>query len=479
MTAALLTRGGEACRRAERAFLSCMNENGMTPLFARGVLLALSGGADSVLLFHLLAAYAEKEGIPFATVHVHHGIRGEEADRDAAFCRTLAEDRGVPFFLLRVDVPAYLLGDGHGQSREEAARTLRYAAIEELLQREEKYAVCATAHHATDNLETLLFQMLRGSGLSGIAGIPPVRDVYVRPLLYLAKRDVLRALAELGATYVTDSTNADPTLDRNYIRTELLPHLERLRPDPEAALTRLSANLREELALRDAAVDSFFDVHVREGCADRAALVALPSALRSRAVLRLYRESGGKEMPTQTQLRALFAREDGSRRTRRYDLSGGMRAIFEGDAFFIISRKADAPRPRVAYDLPLVMGRNKLGEAGEAELWLFDERSIEFENANRNIYNLFIQANLASATMGGKLSARCRRAGDAYRYGGMTRRVRRLISSSRFDSALRALLPVVCDERGILWVPGFGVRDSETKSEKNSLYAYFCYGRKD
>lgn len=479
MTAALLTRGGKACRRAERAFLSCVDENGMTPLLSRGVLLALSGGADSVLLFHLLAAYAEKEGIPFAAVHVHHGIRGEEADRDAAFCRALAEDKGVPFFLLKIDVPAYLSTAGHGESREEAARTLRYAAIEELLGKKDEYAVCATAHHATDNLETVLFQMLRGSGLSGIAGIPPVRGAYVRPLLYLARRDVLCALAELGADYVTDSTNADATLDRNYIRTELLPHLEHLRPDPEAALTRLCANLREELALRDDAVDAFFEAHVRGGCADREALVALAPALRRRAVLRLYRESGGKGMPTQPQLRALFAREDGSRRSRRYDLSDGMRAIFEGDVFFIIPRAEDAPRPCVTYELPLAMGCNPLGEDGKAALWLFPERSIEFENTNRNIYNLFIQANLASATMVGKLSARSRRAGDAYRYGGMTRRVRRLVSSSHFDSALRALLPVVCDERGILWVPGFGVRDGETKSEKNSLYAYFCYGRKD
>lgn len=478
MTSMLLSHGGECCRRAERAFYTCLEENGMAPLLFRGVLLALSGGADSVLLFHLLFAYTKQNGIPFAALHVHHGIRGEEAARDAAFCRDMAEKAGVRFFSVQVDVPAYLAGEGRGKSREEAARILRYRAIEELLASEPDYGVCATAHHATDNLETVLFQMLRGAGLSGVAGIPPVRGVYVRPLLYLAKRDVLGALAELGLPFVTDTTNTDLTLDRNYIRSELLPRIEALRPDPEAAATRLSANLREEIALREEMLAPFFDEHVKGSVADRGALTALSPALRTRAVLRLYRESGGEGMPTKAQLCALFAREDGTRRARRYDLAGGMRAIFEGDGFYIVSRDADATRPQKAYEIPLQMGCNPIGEAGEGELWLFPARSEEFENTHRNIYNLFIQAPLASVTMKGTLSARSRRAGDAYRTGGMTRRVRRLVSGAHLPTRLREILPVVCDGEGILWVPGFGVRDGNAKT-KSALYAYFCYGRKN
>lgn len=479
MTAALLPRGGDASLRAEEAFFTCIDENGMTPLLQRGVLLAFSGGADSVLLFRLLAAYTNEKSIPFAAVHVHHGIRGEEADRDADFCRRMAEGEGVPFFLLRVDVPAYLAGEGRGKSREEGARILRYEAIERLMTTQEAYGVLATAHHATDNLETVLFQMMRGTGLSGIAGIPPVRDNCVRPLLYLARRDIILALAEQGLSYVTDTTNTDLTLDRNYIREEILPRLTRLRPDPEAAITRLTQNLRAELSLRDEALDRFFEDHVRDAVADRAALLSLAPALRRRAAIRLYRESGGEGMPTKTQLDAIFAREGGRKKTRRYDLSGGMRAIFEEDAFYIIPRSADAPCPRASYDFPLEMGCNPIGEEGEGALWLFPERSVAFENANKNIYNLFIQADLSSATMGGKLSARSRRAGDAYRTGGMTRVVRRLFSSAHLPRALRSLLPVVYDDAGILWVPGFGVRDCEKKSTKGGPYAYFCYGRKD
>lgn len=479
MTAVLLPQGGDACRRAEEAFFTCLDDNGMTPLLARGVLLAFSGGADSVLLFRLLAAYTVQKKIPFAVVHVHHGIRGAEADRDADFCRKMAEQAGVPFFLLRVDVPSYLAGKGRGKSREEGARILRYEAIERLLARHQEYGTVATAHHATDNLETVLFQMMRGTGLAGIAGIPPVRDNYVRPLLYLAKRDIVEALAELGLSCVSDSTNVDLTLDRNYIREEILPRLSRLRPDPEAAITRMTKNLRAELCLREETLDGFFDAHVQGAVADRSALFSLPPALCRRAIVRLYRESGGEGMPSKTQLDAILMREKRQKKNRRYDLSGGMRAISEGDSFYIISRRFDAPCPQDGYDLPLVMGRNPIGEGGEGELWLFPERSIAFERENENIYNLFIQADLSSATMGEKLSARSRRAGDAYRTGGMTRIVRRLYSSAHLSRELRTLLPVVYDDAGILWVPGFGVRDTEKKTSKNGPYAYFCYGRKD
>ena len=480
MTPTLLLQGGNASLCAEKAFLTCIDENKMAPLLQGGVLLAFSGGADSVLLFRLLAAYTAQNNIPFAALHVNHGIRGEEAARDERFCRQMAGDMAVPFFSLAVDVPAYLAKEGKGESREEAARTLRYRAIEQFLAEHTAYAVCATAHHATDNLETVLFQIFRGAGLSGIAGIPPVRGAYVRPLLYLAKRDILAALDELGAPYVTDTTNTDPTLDRNYIRAELLPRIEHLRPDPEAAVTRLSANLREELSLRDELLDRFFEEHVEGGVADRAALLSLSPALRTRAVLRLYRESGGVGMPTRAQLSALFAREDGTRRNRRYDLAGGMRAVLEDGVFYILPRKADAPRPRASYELPLQMGCNPIGQKGEGELWLFPARNQTFEKEHQNVYKLLMQADLTSATMGGKLLARSRRAGDAYRTGGMTRIVRRLLSAAHLPQDLRELLPVVCDEQGILWVPGFGVRDAaKTTETKNGPYAYFCYGRKD
>ncbi len=465
---ALISGGGEACRRAEAAFCRCIEENGMEPLLAHGVLLALSGGADSVLLFHLLLGYTRERNIPFAAAHVHHGIRGKEADRDAAFCHDLCNRQNVSFFLCCEDAPAYACGDGKGRGLEYAARRVRYAALDRLMTENPIYGVCATAHNATDNLETVLLHMLRGSGMRGMCGIPPVRDVFVRPLLLLAKRDVLAAVEELGAVYVTDSTNEETAYDRNYIRAEILPRLLPLRADPEAAVSRLCANMREESDVIEEMADSFFADHVQRGTADRAALCALPSAVAFRVISRMCRPFMGDETPERKHAHALLALLAGTRVQGHYSMPGHFDAVFDRNAVFFERQDAGA----VAYDLPLVMGQNVLPH-GAGEIWLFAERNLEFEKERSNVYNLFIQAKLDSATILGKLSARTRRAGDAYRYGGMTRRVRRLMADAQMPLSLRATLPLVYDEAGIVWVPGFGVRDDDANGEQGGLCAYF------
>ncbi len=464
---------GDPYAIAEVGFCRCIEENGMESLLARGVLLAFSGGADSVLLFHLLHAYTAARGIPFAAAHIHHGIRGEEAERDAAFCREMAEGKGVPFFLVRVDAPAYAKGEGHGKGLENAARELRYAALTRLMAENPAYGVCATAHNATDNMETVLLHILRGSGLRGICGIPPVRGEFLRPLLYLAKRDVLAALDGRGIAYVTDSTNVSNDYDRNYLRAEVLPRFLPLRNDPEAAFTRLSANMREEAVPADRMAEEFIACHAHDGVAPRAALLALPEAVACRVLTRMCDPFTGGEAPERLHIRRLLSLLAGKKAHGKYSMPGGFFAIFDRDT--VTFGKTEEP---VAYEVELTMGQNILPR-NAGEIWLFSGERPEFEQANANVYNLFIQAKLDSATILGKLMARTRRTGDAYRYGNMTRRVRRLMTDAHLPHSLRETLPVITDGRGILWVPGFGVRQEEGNTEKGeTLFAYFLYGKK-
>ena len=315
--------------------------------------------------------------------------------------------------------------------------------------------------------------LLRGSGLRGICGIPPVRGVFLRPLLYLAKRDVLAALAERGIPYVTDSTNASSDYDRNYLRAEVLPRLLPLRNDPEAAFTRLSANMREEAVPADRMAEEFLSRHVQDGVAPRAALLALPEAVACRVLTRMCDPLTGGEAPERLHVHRLLALLGGKRVHGKYSMPGGFSAVFDRDTVAFSKREE-----QVAYEVALTMGRNVLPQ-NAGEIWLFTEVQPEFERANANVYNLFIQAKLDSATILGKLKARTRRAGDAYRYGNMTRRVRRLMADAHLPHSLRATLPVVTDGRGILWVPGFGVRQGEGSGEKGEpLFAYFLYGKK-
>ncbi len=472
MNDVLLQGGGEACRRAERAFYDRLNASRMGELLDGGVLLAFSGGADSLLLFHLLRAYTQKRGIPFAAAHIHHGLRGEEAERDAAFCRRVAEEAGVPFFLERVDTPAYLRAEGHGGGEEAAARDLRYRALSKILSENPTYAVCTTAHHATDNLETVLFHLLRGSGLRGMCGIPPVRLPYLRPLLSLSRADILAALDELGLSYVTDTTNADTDYDRNYIRAALLPTLFRLCPSPEEAVTRMTENLREEWEALEGEVDAFFADFVREGAAPRRELAKRPRALRARVYLRLFTAAGGREMPARCHITALHSLLEGGRVSGKCDFPDNLQAVADRYTLRFQPKVAEEPP---CYEIPLSLGRNPL--PGGGELWLVESPTPEFEKDLVNIYNLSIQAKLPSVKMVGRLTARSRRTGDAYRTGNMTRRVRRLLSSLHLSDQARAAWPLICDEAGILWVPCFGVRDTADEAEgihQTTLTIYYA-----
>ena len=472
MTAPLLAGGGQACRRVEQAFLACIADNGMAPLLQGGVLLAFSGGQDSMLLLALMQAYTAAHGIPLAAAHVHHGIRGETAERDALFCQQITRERGIPFFLAREDAPAFAKGEGRGRGEEAAAREVRYRALERLMRENPAYRVTVSAHHATDNMETVLLNLLRGSGVHGMCGIPPVRGRFLRPLLYVPRRDIAAAVCELSLPYVTDETNEAEVYDRNYIRAHILPHLAHLRGDPEAAFTRLCLNMREEKEPADLAAEEFYKSRVKQQRLPRAALLTLPRAVAYRVLNRLFAACGAIVRPERAHLVALLDLLATGPATGQCPMPGGYCAEFDQEYLTFLPKTESFCAP---YDILLQMGKNELGESGGI-LWLFSERNVEFEKSATNVYNLFIQAKLDSATIGKALRARTLRPGDQYRYGGMTRRVRRLLSARHLAPALRAAYPIVCDEKGVLWVPGFGVREGESTAGK-CVYAYFSYGK--
>ena len=214
------------------------------------VAVGFSGGADSVALLALLAERAKSDGFPLLALHIHHGIRGAEADRDEAFCRAFAARLGVDFCAVRVDVPAW--AKEHGMGSEEAARELRYRCFAQVME-ERKIPLLATAHHADDNAETVLFRLARGTGLGGLCGIPAVRNLeqpeggfVVRPLLPYTKEEILAFCRARGLDFVTDSTNREPCCARNILRLEVLPALERAVPNAAATMVRTTALLRQD-----------------------------------------------------------------------------------------------------------------------------------------------------------------------------------------------------------------------------------------
>ena len=200
-------------------------ENFNRSLFRMGddVVVALSGGADSVcLLYNMLELWQEGCIETLTAVHCNHGLRGEESDRDEKFCKDLCNKLKIHLYCEKIPVREY--AKEHSLSLEEAGRNLRYKAFE-------KYRIggkIATAHNKKDNAETVIFNLLRGTSLAGMGGIPVVRDSIVRPLLNVSREQIEEYLKEVGAEFVTDHTNLETQFSRNRIRLSIIPEMEKI-----------------------------------------------------------------------------------------------------------------------------------------------------------------------------------------------------------------------------------------------------------
>lgn len=190
------------------------------------ILLAVSGGKDSVLMVQLF----KLAGYQFSIAHCNFNLRGEEAQRDETFVKLLAASLAVPFHVVHFDTKAY--AEKHQVSTQMAARELRYAWFEEIRQAE-NYDFVALAHHQNDSIETLLLNLTRGTGISGMHGILPKRAKLVRPLLFLSRLDIDRLISENHIDFVEDSSNGSVKYARNKIRLQVIPQLREINPNLE------------------------------------------------------------------------------------------------------------------------------------------------------------------------------------------------------------------------------------------------------
>ncbi len=201
------------------------------------VLVALSGGPDSVALLHLLCRLRKKLKLDITALYINHQMRPRAARAEEEFCRQLCDRLKVRLLVERHDVP--LVAKDSGKGLEEAARDVRYAIFEEMVGKH-AFDRVALGHHADDQVETVLFRLFRGTGRSGMAGIPAVRGSYIRPLLSLRKTDILEYLCDNGVGYCDDRSNSSLKFRRNYIRHKLIPAVcENLNPRANEAVLSL------------------------------------------------------------------------------------------------------------------------------------------------------------------------------------------------------------------------------------------------
>ena len=416
------------------------------------VLVAVSGGADSVALLHLLHTLAPSWRLRLHVLHVDHGLRPDSA-ADGEFVRALGARLGVP-----VDVERVQVGAG---SVEAAARTARYAALEVWAARTGAARI-AVGHTLDDQAETVLMRVLDGAGVRGLAAIPPVRGRIIRPLVELRRTALREMLSAEGLAWVEDPTNRDPKFRRNRIRHELLPLLEAsYATDVVPALARVASLARQSVnALDRAATLELHRLIAMEegtrgtlpGCPSprdsitlpRAALAALPDAVAAE-VLRQAAACLGSHAPLRAWAHRGLRRVLALAPPRRPFRLGGVSVEVSGDHIRVGARPGPTLPPR-ALSVPGRMALPEIGLALEARL-LPAAGYVPPRGASRVAFD--------AARLPRTLLVRSRRRGDRLVvFGGGERRLKTLLIDAGVPRWDRSRLPLLEAEGQILWVVG-------------------------
>lgn len=430
------------------------------------VVVACSGGADSVALLELMCRLQRQGAVHRVVVaHLHHGIRAERAQGDADFVRSLAEQKGCPYEERRLDIPAIARRDKIGL--EQAGRRERYRFFEYLAKQKYPDAKVATAHTQNDNVETVLFRLTRGTGIGGLCGIPAVRDYIIRPLLQCTRAQIERYLAQCEQSYRTDETNRQVIYSRNRIRHKVMPQLRAINARCDAAIARTAAQLSQ--------VDDYMNqqaVAALEGCrtADQGQIALSCNALQQihptvRAYLwRLCLMQCGVEPQSLLIDRAERLLTGGG----CFCLNDAMRMRCSDDLWCIEPIPTTAKRS-IASQCPARLNAEQL--FGDYTFVLYEDESDIKQR--QNIHNLFEIFAVDRDRIEGTLQFRNRLPSDTFQTGKrVNKKVKDLFYESKISPQQRDRIPLLCDERGIVFIPSFGVASRAAVTEKTKRILY-------
>lgn len=411
------------------------------------VVAAVSGGPDSMALLHFLWRHREELGVSLRAAHFNHCLRGRESERDAALVADWCALHQIPLTVRCEDIA--LRAERDRQSVELAARQARYELFEQLC-REENTCV-ATAHHLSDQLETVLLNLARGSGLQGLCGIPPVRGRIIRPLLYCEKREILEYVGQNNIPWRQDESNENRAYRRNLIRHDVVPLLRQLNPSLERSVGKLVWSLTEdEQALDNWAALALRDSQQPDGVLLGGKLAPLPPAVHSRVWIRFLTDRGlPYDFDTVQRLRRLTEagngaeQIDGSHRITACD--GTMRLVFRAD---------EVP----AFCLPLREGVLPLYGKKRMEVRLLCGETLEnLKKNHKNVLKNWVDCDKISHNA----IVRQRRDGDGIELWGrgVRKRLKKLLNEQKIDREAREKLAMIEDGGELVWVEGFGVSE--------------------
>lgn len=429
------------------------------------ILLALSGGADSRTLLEMLLKYCASYNAPLSVAHVNHMIRGQDADCDSVFCQKLAEKYSLPFYLLKADVPA--LAKKHGRSLEDEARKVRYDFFADVMQKN-SIPILATAHNATDNAETVLFNLVRGSGIKGLCGIPPVRDFcggkIIRPLLKTSKAEILKYCTKNALEYVTDVTNDDVEYSRNRIRNNILPQLEKINASAIANISRASELIRADDGFIDRKAKEFIEKQNGDNSIDLTSYNRLDDALRSRIAAIVLGNFFDTHSTHIKDFKILAERA-----VPHSELHFPQNTCVKVENGKILIELRQKSISHANFDQQIFFGETVIRTPDMTVLAQKCENTKNSEENHirlKNIYKKSTTTLISFDTINDGLFIRPRQDGDKILCYGMHKKLKKLFNEKKIPLDMRSKLPVFYDSKGLVWIPSVALRDGENKSEQ-------------
>lgn len=401
------------------------------------VTVALSGGADSVALAHILLRLRETLAFELSAAHLNHGLRAEESDRDEAFVRELCEKWGLPLTAQRAGLASRQKPQGY--TLEQWAREERYAFL--------RRAACggkiATAHTLSDQAETVLLHITRGAASRGAGGIRPLRDDLIRPLLEVSRGEVEAYCKAYGLLYVTDSTNFDTAYSRNRVRLEALPALKKVNPRAEEAWGRFAREQRELAAfLEEEAVHLLEKARCGDGYNVSALRAAKLPVLKTALTLLLSKKGSPSEKLTELALELLH-------REGAVEAAGGVILERCGDTLRYRTQKAE----KLYWEIPFSLGDILLpgGQSVAARLYTCEE-TIKFQQIEKKTLNFLADYDKIL----GNASLRAAKPSD--RFAPQGHAITKTMKNLRREAGIapNEEIPVLAANNQVLWAAPFG-----------------------
>ncbi|MFC2031887.1 tRNA lysidine(34) synthetase TilS [Chloroflexota bacterium] len=458
----------------EKRVLHFSQENGLVASQSH-LLVAVSGGPDSVCLLHILVKLREELGISLHVAHLNHQLRGAESEADAQYVFDLAHRLGIAVTIEERDVKAYKARQH--LSLEEAAREVRYTFLAEVAVSISADRV-AVGHTVDDHIETILMHLIRGTGTRGLRGLQPVtmwqssgeRVTVVRPLLQISREETASYCQNHQLMPRTDTSNLSLLPLRNRIRHQLIPLLQSYNPQVTQSLLRTAGIVADDIAFMDEEMTKTWDKIAREKentiVLDKAGFLELPSALK-RSLLRAAIEkllSTLKDIETRhiEEIIAVLTKPAG----KRVSLPGGLIFTIEYDKYLL------GPDSAALSPFPILEGNSSLNILGETLLpgWRVEATTINREqyvngkpegDEAPSPWEKNLTASFDLEKTGGEVVVRSRRTGDRFQPLGMSqpKKLGEFMIDAKIPRAWRQRIPVVSSLRHILWVVGWRIDD--------------------